>query len=138
MRNDLRVVGLECDDAGTLWGITGGFATRNPELITIDRTTGLATIIGPTGTAASSGAAPVIESLAIDRLGAGVGLVAGGPDFWRIDDQTGAATFVGSGPRTLWSLATLPLPEPTRAGQGLAVVLSLAGLCRLRPESRVG
>lgn len=36
---DLRVVGLECDDGGTLWGVTSGFGNRLPERASAARPT---------------------------------------------------------------------------------------------------
>ena len=46
MAVDVRIVGMVCDPEGQLWAVSSGFATRNSELLKVDRTTGVETLVG--------------------------------------------------------------------------------------------
>lgn len=126
--------GLAYDQAsGTMYGISG--PTR--EFYTVNLTTGVATLVGPTSFAAGS-----LQFGSDGRLYAGGGHGDAGSIF-SIDPLTGTSTFIGStGSQTAISglaLFGLPVPNvleiPTASTTGLAalVVLLLAiGLVLMR------
>lgn len=131
LTTDLRVVGLSCAE-GTLWGVTSGFGARAPELLTIDRQAGTATVKGATGTANSTGAAPLIESLEVDRSSGSTRLLAAGPNLWEILDPENpvAAQVPGVSYRAVWGLTTVP--EPLSELLAAFALLTLAWLARGR------
>lgn len=124
MQTDLRITGMDCDAAGELWAITGVFDTRPSELYRVNRSTGVATLVGPTGLGVDAA-----QSLAIDRSAPGFALLAAGATLYSVDPGTGAAATTGGSLDTVWALAT-KVPEPGAAANGLVSALALALLTR--------
>jgi hypothetical protein len=111
-----RVVGLACSaDGGTLWALTGGVATRPPELLRIAPATGVETLVGPTGTPPG-----VLREMELDRAAAGTRLLAAGSALYQLDASTGAATPLGGSFAGLQGLAMQqPVPGPDSDGDGV-------------------
>jgi len=113
MTFDVRVTGLAYDPvADTLYGITSGFATRNSELVTINRTSGAETLVGGTLQAFNAH-----ESLVLDTSVNPSKLLSGGTTLYEINKTTGVASVVGgSYPRKMFGLgAEVPPPPPPDA-----------------------
>jgi len=113
MSNDVRIGGLAYDPtADVLYALGLGFATRSPELLTIDRSTGLETAIGLLG-------ADGLESLAFDASVSPARLYAAGTELYELDPNAGAATLIGgdfSG--TMWAMSDSRLADDPCAGKG--------------------
>ncbi|MCP4701752.1 MAG: hypothetical protein GY862_33570 [Gammaproteobacteria bacterium] len=108
MARDLKVTGLACDPiAKILYAVTHGHGTRAPELLTIDRVTGTAAVIGGTGTEA-------LESLALDASVTPSRLLAAGTALYAIAPDTGAAALIGNNSTgaTVWGMAFHHAPTP--------------------------
>ncbi|GJM09355.1 MAG: hypothetical protein DHS20C11_16310 [Lysobacteraceae bacterium] len=99
MSPDVRIVGMVCDGNGLLWAVTSGFASRNPELLNVDRTTGVETLIGPLGLPANE-----VESLAVDPA-TPFSLFAAGKALYAVNAATGAASLVGGSYETVYAMA---------------------------------
>ncbi|MCA9449624.1 MAG: hypothetical protein KC931_21060, partial [Candidatus Omnitrophica bacterium] len=122
MALDVRVVGMTYDPAvDTLFALTNGHGSREPELLTIDRSTGVETPIGFTGTDPTT---VFLQSLALDQSVTPARLIAGEHLALReIDRTTGTAGERYGGPGyagILWALANpdpgLPGPTATPGG----------------------
>ena len=132
-------MGLACaETTGVLFALTAGEGARPAELYTIDRNTGVESLVGPTGT--GSGALQSLEHIRIDTTTDK--LVAAGTQLYNIDMQTGLASAVGGKYGMLWGLAmnTLDLPVNVPAASvhaaTMATVLMLGfGLRAIRSGS---
>jgi len=105
MALDVRIVGMVCDAGGQLWAVSSGFggATgRNPELLQVNRNTGVETLIGLLNLPANQ-----VESLAIEPAGTGQ-MFAAGKALYRVNSTTGAATLIGGTFNEIWAMAGLP------------------------------
>ncbi len=113
MSNDVRIGGLAYDPtADVLYALGLGFATRSPELLTIDRTTGLETVVGLVG-------ADGLESLAFDASVSPARLYAAGTELYELDPNAGAATLIGGDfLGTMWAMSDAPLADDPCAGKG--------------------
>ncbi len=144
MSFDVRIVGMTCDPTGgTLYAVTSAFgATRpNVELLSVDRTTGVETLIGDTGLPPNS-----LESLTLNGLVTPARLIAADNEVFQIDVSSGNATLIGGTLPGLWGLgsqtlgsplpATVPVPFLPRAYWGLLGILLLATVRLHRPQSR--
>ena len=141
MPRDVWVVGLAYNAAaGSFYGVTQGFASRDPALFQITPS-GRAELLGPTGTGSS-----VLQSLvyAVDGR-----LLAGGRRLYEIDAATGMGSPVGSleFSGTLWALAsrdlncaavrtpTVPIsPAPTDTPQRVTATPSAAPTATATPR----
>ena len=102
MAPDVRIVGMVCDTEGDLWAVTSGFggpSGRFPELLKIDRTTGVETVIGWLNLPPNT-----VESLAIDPDFPD-DLFAAGTRFYQVNKSTGAATLIGGTFDKVFSMA---------------------------------
>ncbi|MGH7724148.1 MAG: hypothetical protein ACREOU_01840 [Candidatus Eiseniibacteriota bacterium] len=101
------ITGLAFDDGkGVLYGITG-CASGNSLLVNLDRTTGAATVVGPTGFEAAS------LEFGEDGVLYGGGSTEDGGRLYRIDLGTGAGTLIGpSGFPSLTGLTLVPKTTP--------------------------
>lgn len=123
---DVKVGGLAYDEqADTLYAVTLAHGSRGVELLTIDRGTGLESVIGATGTPASA-----LQSLGIDTASTPAKLFAAGTQLYELNTATGQATLVGgSFSGTVWGMASAvsqaaePVPEIKVNGSGGAVSL---------------
>lgn len=105
MAFDVRIVGMVCDPAGQLWAVSSGFGGaggRNPELLRVNRATGVETLVGLLGLPANQ-----VESLAIDPATPSL-LFAAGKALYRVSTSTGAATLVGGTFNEFWAMAGIP------------------------------
>ncbi len=111
MSNDVRIGGLAYDPTiDVLYALGLGFATRSPELLTIDRTTGLETVVGLVG-------ADGLESLACDASVSPARLYAAGTELYELDPNAGAATLIGGDFfGTMWAMSDAPLADDPCSG----------------------
>ncbi|TDI96535.1 MAG: hypothetical protein E2O73_12905 [Deltaproteobacteria bacterium] len=113
MSNNVRIGGLTyAPTIDVLYALGLGFTTRSPEFLTIDRSTGVETVVGRVG-------ADGLESLACGASVSPARLYAAGTELYELDPKTGAATLIGgdfSG--TMWAMSDPPLANDPCAGQG--------------------
>jgi hypothetical protein len=105
MATDVYVGGLTYDPAAdVLYALTLGFATRPPELLTLNRSTGqVGTVLGETG--APEGP---LQSLAVDTSVTPTRLLAAGTQLYELDPNTGVATAIGGGfTGTVWGMTSI-------------------------------
>ena len=143
MSNDVRIGGLAYDlTADVLYAIGLGFATRSPELLTIDRGTGLETAIGLLG-------AGGLEGRAFDASVSPARLYAAGTELYEPDPNAGATTLIGgdfSG--TMWAMSDEVAPPINGFynATDASLINRVAGFadpaytfeCGLRPEGICG
>lgn len=99
---DVRIMGMTCDASGTLHAITAGHGGRPTELYTVDRNTGVAALVGATGTDPLT-----MESLELDTSGPAPRLLAAKTSLFEINVSNGNATQVGGLHDTIWSMAQI-------------------------------
>lgn len=119
---DVRILGMACDDAGTLWAVTAGHGSLATELYTVNPNTGVATLVGATGTGPTT-----LESLALE----GTTLAAAGTSLYHLDPNTGVATLEGGSYDTVWAMAHR-IPEPRAAVGWISAACALSFLSRRR------
>ncbi|MBW2270598.1 MAG: hypothetical protein JRH16_18685 [Deltaproteobacteria bacterium] len=134
---DVRVVGLGCSEASELlYAVTAGEGSNVPELYTIEVTSGVASLVGSTGT--PGGELQSLEHVRFDRTTSR--LFAGGTELYEIDGQTGLATPIGGAYETLWGLAMnatdKPLFVPALRLPALLILASFLAGCGITTARR--
>ncbi len=112
MASDVRIVGMVCGPQGQLWAVSSGFATRNAELLKIDRSTGVEMRVGELGLPPNE-----VESLAIDPDKPGQ-LFSAGRALYEVNKSTGAAVLVGGSFNQVWSMAGVPASSTFQINAG--------------------
>ena len=104
MAFDVRITGLVCDINGQLWAATPGHGGRSSELLKINRTTGVETVVGPTGIAAG-----IVEALAIDRDKPNGLMYINGAGLYEVNTSTGNALSLSGSFDKFYAMAGLPV-----------------------------